>query len=199
MHGENLLQHASHWFDYALRRTQQPQTYHYLDERMCLADVPIQEFEERLVSRVWNGPDWSAGLLIQSNPDGFGLDWIQRFAEAWITDWTGLQKLNKLTCQPQSLSHFLYENYIHLWNCKLKYFAELWLNVQLRYSMAIGIVFWKSQAVINLKPITWPWTFTKITIKKLKQKYSEQLNSVGKNKEQGSQNSRLTKRILWIG
>ena len=34
---------------------------------------------------------------------------------------------------------------------------------------------------------------------KLKQKYSEQLNSVGKNKDQGSQNSGLTKITLRIG
>ena len=31
---------------------------------------------------------------MQSNPVRFGLDWIQRFAEAWIMDWTELQNIS---------------------------------------------------------------------------------------------------------
>ena len=83
----------------------------------------------------------------------------------------GLDRITKIKQVDVPTSMFKplpFENYVDLWNCKLKYFAELWLSVQLRYSMAIGIVFWMSQAIINLKPITWPWTFTKITIKKIK-------------------------------
>ena len=39
--------------------------------------------------RVWNGLDQSAGLKIQSNPNGFGLDWILKSPVQRILDWTG--------------------------------------------------------------------------------------------------------------
>ena len=39
--------------------------------------------------RVWNGLDQSAGFIIQSSPDGFGLDWIRNSPTQRILDWTG--------------------------------------------------------------------------------------------------------------
>ena len=43
----------------------------------------------RPYTRVWNGLDQSAGFIIQSSPDGFGLDWIRNSPTQRILDCTG--------------------------------------------------------------------------------------------------------------
>ena len=46
---------------------------------------------------VWNGLDKSAGFLIQSSPDGFGLDRIRNSPPQRILDWTGLVNVQWLS------------------------------------------------------------------------------------------------------